>query len=146
MLFPHHISHNHLWRWNSYHDVGHTGFGQNVLMIRGKWLNLCLLAPSLKKMSEGGIQKRLQRLHWWQHVGCTHDSVKSIHLRHVSMVFLYLLAGLLLSAVKLLCERASSCPRHTGQDMRVVGRTSHNIRLRNITDPAGRSLFLQHIE
>ncbi|XP_021929135.1 uncharacterized protein LOC110834355 isoform X2 [Zootermopsis nevadensis] len=82
----------------------------------------------LRKMSEGGIQKRLQGLHWWQYATCSSDRVKSIRLRHVTVVFVYLMVGLLVSAAKLLCELASKWAR----------RPSHGIR----RDPGETPCFL----
>lgn len=83
-------------------------------------------------MSEGGIQKRLQGLHWWQYATCSRDRVKSIRLRHVTVVFFYLLVGLLVSAAKLLWELASKWAR----------RPSHGIR----RDPGETPCFLQYAE
>ncbi|XP_033606627.1 uncharacterized protein LOC111862722 isoform X2 [Cryptotermes secundus] len=100
----------------------------------------------LKRMSEGGLQKRLQRLYWWQQVACGTESIKSIRLRNVGVLFLYLLFGLFISWVTLVCERFSKIARRATGRRRVVVRTHRSIRQRKLMPRHDRSFSLPYIE
>jgi hypothetical protein len=90
------------------------------------------ITPSLKRMNEGGLQKRLQKLYWWQSAQCKSDRAKSIRLRDVGVVFLCVLMGLLASSITLLCECASKYARRTAEKKCIVVRAHHDIRRRKI--------------
>jgi hypothetical protein len=70
---------------------------------------------SLKRLWEGGLQERLQALHLQQRVRCDTESIKSIQLKNVGVVFLYLLLGVVISLVTLLGERVSRRGLHAGR-------------------------------
>jgi hypothetical protein len=97
-------------------------------------------------MWEGGLQKRLQRRFLWQHVVCDAESIKSIRLKNVGMVFLYLFLGLLVSLAVLLCEHVSKRTRLTGGRGHVVLRTHRNIGQRNLMTRDDRPFSLSYIE
>jgi hypothetical protein len=97
-------------------------------------------------MWEGGLQKRLQKQFLWLHVTCEAESVKSIRLKNVGMVFLYLFLGLLVSLAVLVCEHVSKRTRLTGGRGHILLRTRRNIRQRNLMTRDDRPFPMSYVE